>query len=165
MSTLDALDEFTDDRGFISQDFAIVKLLGKLGVQVNHNNWHLAGSTVLITRDILQQTCNLLLIIFGQSSAQAVTGVGVAAQKRVWCRGASAAGESRIEVGLHCSTAGFSCLLRYSTINLQPLLQPLRHSKLASILSNTTPQLLTLPPPPGCCLHLPQCQRHRHPHN
>jgi len=36
MSTLDALDEFTDDRGFISQDFAIVKLLGKLGVQVNY---------------------------------------------------------------------------------------------------------------------------------
>lgn len=34
MSTLDAVNEFEDDRGFISQDFAIVKLLGKLGVQV-----------------------------------------------------------------------------------------------------------------------------------
>lgn len=35
LSTLDALDDFTDDRGFISQDFAIFKLLGKLGVQVS----------------------------------------------------------------------------------------------------------------------------------
>lgn len=34
MDTLDAVNEFDDDRGFIPQDFAIVKLLGKLGVQV-----------------------------------------------------------------------------------------------------------------------------------
>lgn len=34
MSTLDAVNEFEDDRGFLVQDFAIVKLLGKLGMQV-----------------------------------------------------------------------------------------------------------------------------------
>jgi hypothetical protein len=34
LNTLDAVNEFEDDRGFIPQDFAIVKLLGKLGVQV-----------------------------------------------------------------------------------------------------------------------------------
>jgi hypothetical protein len=34
LNTLDAVNEFEDDRGFIVQDFAIVKLLGKLGMQV-----------------------------------------------------------------------------------------------------------------------------------
>jgi hypothetical protein len=34
LNTLDAVNEFEDERGFIVQDFAIVKLLGKLGMQV-----------------------------------------------------------------------------------------------------------------------------------